>query len=94
MATTTFTPSGLKGVDIGDATWDEADEDNWNNLSNNLLKLGAILDVSVTGRNDGDVLKYNSTSEDWEVTAPPYAPNATTTTTTTSTTTTTTTTTI
>ncbi len=86
MAYTTLSPSGLRvPTDYGQTDWLSTYNYNWTRLNSTLLKLSALFDVDVSGLANGDVLRYNGTSTDWEPFTPPYPPQSTTTTTTTTT---------
>ena len=88
MAYSQLTHTQLYIVDTGhepDApypkTWLECCNDNWGRLNDTLLKITALLDVDDSGIANGQVLKYNSSSQDWE----PWTPQRTQLTTTTTT---------
>lgn len=92
MAYYTLTDSGLRYAGIGHSTWNaDVNNYNWTRLNNTLLKFSALLDIDTSGLTDGDIMVYNSSTQNWErkPLPPGYSP-VTTTTTTTSTTTTTT----
>ena len=94
MTTQTLSPSQLKyNDDESDTNWNANWTYNFARLNNTLLKLSALGDVDVSGLQDGDILVYNSTSQNWERHTSPPGHEVTTTTTTTTTTSTTTTTT-
>lgn len=94
MAYSTLPKSGLRiPTTYGQTDWLGTFNYDWTRLNNTLLKFSALLDVDTAGLSDGDVLRYNSSSQEFEVFTPPYPARSTTTTTTSTTTTSTTTTT-
>jgi hypothetical protein len=94
MAYSTLPKSGLRiPTDYGQTDWLGTFNYDFTRLNNTLLKYSALLDVDVSGLSGGDVLRYNSSTQKFEVFTPPYPADSTTTTTTTTTTVTSTTTT-
>ena len=83
-----LTPTTLYTVEQGDdfTYWMNT---NYQRLNDVLLYFSALSDVDDTGLVDGQILRYNSSSQKWEPKTPTLSPHTTTTTTTTSTTTTT-----
>ena len=69
----TLSPSGLKTTTAGESDWDGTHDDNFTLLNNTLLKLSALLDVDISGLNDGDILAYNNSTKKWEPEAPTEA---------------------
>lgn len=64
---------------------------NFSHLNNNLLEFAGLLDVDVSGVNDGQIVWWNSGAGEWQAKTPSLPAHTTTTTVTTTTTTTTTT---
>jgi hypothetical protein len=95
MAYTTLPKSGLRiPTTYGQTDWLGTFNYNFTRLNNTLLKYSALLDVDTAGLSNGDVLRYNSSTQKFEVFTPPYPAQSSTTTTTTTTVTFTTTTTV
>ena len=70
MTVQTLPNTGLKYNEVGDPDWlSESDVFNITRLNNTLLYFSALLDVDVSGVNDQDGVRYNSSSSKWE----PYA---------------------
>jgi hypothetical protein len=98
MAYYSLSPSLLRWYIVGGQTnWaSEIHNYNMTRLNNSLLKLNVLDDVNTSGLGNGDILRYNSSSQEWEPYTLPsgyhlISTTTTTTTTTTSTSTTTTT---
>ena len=93
MSYTTLPDTGLRiTIGYGEDDLLAIDVFDWQRMANTLLKLSALLDVDVAGIANGNILKYNSATTNWEDATPDWMGFSTTTTTSTTSTTSTTTT--
>jgi hypothetical protein len=89
---TTLSPSGLViPTTYGESGWAATYNTSFTTLNNSKLKLSGLLDIDVTGMTNGQVLRYEASSQKWKPYTPPVSAIKTYTTTTTSSSSTTTT---
>ena len=60
------TETNLERLRYNGQSWSEVMSDNMQKMEDTLLKISGMLDVTLTSLSDGDILRWNATSEKYE----------------------------